>query len=150
MVPANAFTFHRRGLMTRLATILTTAFATMTMAMTATSSLADYCPVSRMIPASGTATPGMPAHIYYIYPESGEIQEGLNEPEPAAISCQGGTLILQKKDSVGNVCEFRFRFNSTNTGAALTEAAPANCATLQLTNLKWAAPIASRMTERKM
>lgn len=136
--------------MTRLATILATTFATITMAMTATSALADYCPVSRMITASGTDTPGMPPHIYYIYPESGEIQEGLNDPEPAAISCQGGILVLQKKDAVGNVCEFRFRFTSTNTGAALTEAAPANCPTLQLANLKWAAPIASRMTERKM
>jgi predicted outer membrane protein len=108
------------------------------------------CPVSRMITASGTETPGMPAKIYYIYPESGEIQAGLSDPEPAPISCQGGILVIQKKDQVGTTCEFRFRFTSTNTGSPLTEVSPANCPSLQLSNLKWAAQIASRMTERKI
>jgi hypothetical protein len=137
--------------MSRLATRLAMGLATLLIGLfVASSAMAQICPVSRMITASGTETPGMPPHIYYIFPESGEIQEGLNDPEPAPTSCQGGMLVLQKQDSTGTTCEFRFRYSSTNTGSPLTEAAPANCSFLQLSNLKWAAPIPSRMTERKM
>jgi predicted outer membrane protein len=90
----------------------------------------------------------MPPHIYYIYPESGEIQEGLNDPQPAPMSCEGGILTMQTTDAVGTACQYSFRYKSTSTGSPLVEAAPSKC-TLQLTNLKWAAPIPSRMTDRK-
>jgi predicted outer membrane protein len=140
---------HRRCSMLRLATIVATSLAGMLFATSAMAQI-QVCPVSRMITASGTETPGMPPKIYYIYPESGEIQAGLDEPVPAPISCQGGILVIEKKDQVGTTCEFRFRFTSTNTGSPLTEVSPANCPSLQLSNLKWAAPIASRMTERKI
>jgi hypothetical protein len=131
---------------------VTISAAALTASLFATAAMAQLqvCPVSRMITASGTEMPGMPPHIYYIYPESGEIQEGLNEPHPAPINCQGGILTMQITDSAGITCQFTFRYSSTGTGSPLTEAAPANCAALQLTNLKWAAPIPSRMTDRKM
>ena len=134
--------------MPRFATIAATALAGMLFATAAMAQL-QVCPVSRMITASGTETPGMPPHIYYIYPDSGEIQVGLAEPQPAPINCQGGILTMQVGVAGGATCQFTFRYSSTSTGAPLTEAAPANCG-LQLTNLKWAAPIATRMTARKM
>ncbi len=134
--------------MLKVATIAATALVGVLFATAAMAQLA-VCPVSRMITAAGTETPGMPPHIYYIYPEFGEIQEGLGEPQPAPINCQGGILTIQTKDLVGAACQYTFRYTSTSTGAALVEASPSNCA-LQLTNLKWAAPIPSRMTDRKM
>src|SRR5262249_37373398 len=108
------------------------------------------CEVSRIITASGSEAPGMPPHIYYIFPESGEIQQELNEPEPAEVGCGGGMLTITKRDAAGNSCTFNFRYVNTNQGTPLTEAGPANCQFLRLTNLKWAAPIPSRMTERKV
>src|ERR1700724_1704760 len=72
--------------MLRLVTISAAALTASLFATAATAQL-QVCPVSRMITASGTEMPGMPPHIYYIYPESGEIQEGLNEPHPAPINC---------------------------------------------------------------
>jgi predicted outer membrane protein len=134
--------------MLRLATTAACALIGLLFATAAMAQL-QVCPVSRMITASGSDTPGMPAHIYYIFPETGEIQEGLNDPQPAAISCQGGILTVQVTDAVGTPCQYTFRYSTTSTGAALTEASPSSCA-VQLTNLKWAAPITSRMTDRKM
>jgi hypothetical protein len=135
--------------MSRLVTIVAAVLGASLFATAAMAQL-QVCPVSRMITASGTEAPGMPPHIYYIYPESGEIQVGLNEPQPAPVNCQGGILTMQVATADGASCQFTFRYSNTNTGSPLTEAAPANCASLQLTNLKWAAPIPTRMTDRKI
>ncbi len=131
---------------------LAVGLATLLLGLSAVApALAQSCPTNRMITASGTDSPGSPSHIYYIFLESGEIQEGLNDPEPIKIECRSGTLVLHRKDPGGGKdCEFKFRYSGTNTGATLTETSPANCPSLQLTNLKWAAPVAGRLSEKKM
>lgn len=131
-------------LATTLATLLIAAFA-------ATSALAESsCPANRMITASGTDSPGSPTHIYYIFPEAGEIQEGLSDPEPIKVTCREGEVVLRKQGSGDEKeCEFKFRYSSTNTGASLSEISPARCESLQLTNLKWTAPVPGKLSAKK-